>query len=76
MPLRALKSPDFTRVMLAIRNAICAALLYWTAGRMYRKFSKLLPLRQKLLVVERVKGIEPSPSAWKSAAISMISKRV
>src|SRR6266852_6503456 len=58
MPLRALKAPDFTRVMLAIRNAICAALLYWAAGRMSRKFSKLLPLLRKLPVVEQVHGID------------------
>jgi hypothetical protein len=59
MPLRALKAPDFTRVMPAVRNAIRAALLYWTAGRMSRKFSKLLPVLRKRPVVERVKGIEP-----------------
>ena len=33
---------------------------------MSRKFSKLLLVLRKLPVVERVKGIEPSSSAWKA----------
>src|SRR5262250_2596659 len=69
MPLRALKAPDFTRVMPAIRNAICAAPLYWTAGRMSRKFTKLLQLQQKLAVVGWIKENPPyhaSPQALTS----------
>jgi hypothetical protein len=34
---------------------------------MSSKFSKLLPLQQNLLIVERVKGIEPSYAAWEAA---------
>jgi hypothetical protein len=65
-----------TRVIPAIRNAICAALLYWTAGRMSRKFSKLLLVLRKLPVVERAKGIEPSSSAWKGDAAQAISSSI
>ena len=40
------------------------------------KFSKLLPPWQKLLLVERVKGIEPSSSAWKAVALPLSYTRI
>src|SRR5450759_20250 len=76
MPLRETKSPFLDRERVAIRMDMCVALFVAEREQKQPLYQRLLGHKHKCLVLERVKGIEPSYSAWKAAALPLSYTRL